>query len=253
MSDVTTPAISPGESSGVTRARATFALLRRELASYFQTPVAYVVGVVFLGVTATLFFSVFFLFERAEMRQFFGVLPLLLAIMMPALSMRLIAEERRRGTYELLVTLPLRNVDIVIAKFLAVWITGLFLLAPTLVFVVTVRSFGPLDLGPVTGGYFGTILLVAVYGAIGLFTSTIARNETVALVTGLVISLFFVLLDSFLILMPSSIVPFAEFLSLNYHFGGFAQGIIDSRSVVYLVSLAAGFLILAERQMTRQR
>jgi len=119
--------------------------------------------------------------------------------MMPALSMRLIAEERRRGTYELLVTLPLRNVDIVIAKFLAVWITGLFLLAPTLVFVVTVRSFGPLDLGPVTGGYFGTILLVAVYAAIGLFTSTIARNETVALVTGLVLSLFFVLLDSFLI------------------------------------------------------
>lgn len=236
-----------------TRFRSARALLRRELASYFQTPVAYVVGVVFLGVTASLFFSVFFLFERAEMRQFFGLLPLLLAIMMPALSMRLIAEERRRGTYELLVTLPLRDSDVVIAKFLAVWLTGLFLLLPTFVFVVTVGSFGPLDFGPVAGGYVGAVLLVAVYAAVGLFSSSIARNETVALIVGLVISLFLALLDSFLILMPTSIVPLAEFLSMNHHFNGFSQGLIDSRSIVYLVSLTAGFLILAERQLARQR
>jgi len=225
----------------------------KELTSYFQTPVAYVVGIVFLGVTSARFFSVFFLFDRGEMRQFFASLPLLLAIVMPALSMRLVAEERRRGTYELLVTLPLRNSDIVLAKFLAVWITGLFLLLPTLIFVITVKSFGPLDAGPVFGGYLGTILLIAVYGAVGLFSSSLARNETVALILGLVITLTLALLNSFLVLMPTAIVPFVEFLSVNYHFKGFAQGLVDSRSVIYLLSLTAGFLILTERQLAGDR
>ena len=136
------------QATTATRTRATAALFRRELSSFFQTPVAYVVGIVFLAVTATLFFSVFFLFDRAEMRQFFGSLPVLLALLMPALAMRLVAEERRRGTWEVLSTLPVRNTDVVIAKFLAVWVTGLFLLLPTVIFAVTVAGFGRLDPGP---------------------------------------------------------------------------------------------------------
>ncbi|MFW5745733.1 MAG: ABC transporter permease, partial [Spirochaetota bacterium] len=124
MTSNTLPPLQPG-----------WALFRRELNSFFQTPVAYVVGVVFLAASAALFFSFFFLFDRAEMRQFFRFLPLLLAVLMPALAMRVIAEERRRGMWEVVRTLPVRTSHIVLAKFAAVWVTGLFLLAPTVIFV----------------------------------------------------------------------------------------------------------------------
>lgn len=229
------------------------ALTRRELGGYFQTPVAYVVGAIFLGITAALFFSVFFIFERAELRQFFALLPMLLAILMPALAMRLVAEERRRGTWEILTTLPLGGTQIVLAKFVALWITGLFLLAPTMLFAVTVAGFGPIDPGPVFGGYLGAILLVAAYGAVGVFASSIARNETVALILGLVIALFLALMEGITVLLPASIVSFVQFLGTGYHFTGFAQGIVDSRSVVYLVSLTAFFLVLTQYQIDRRR
>lgn len=234
-------------------AHATWALFRRELSAFFQTPVAYVVGAVFLAVTASLFFSVFFLFERAEMRQFFGYLPLLLALLMPALAMRLVAEERRRGTWEILATLPVRNSEIILAKFLAVWVTGLFLLLPTLIFVVTVASFGPLDPGPVVAGYIGAILLVAVYAAVGVFASSIARNETIALVLGLGIALALVVIEAFLVLVPPGLVPFFEYLSLGYHFSSFTRGVVDTRSVIYLTSLTAGFLVLGRYRLDRLR
>ncbi len=232
---------------------ATLALIRRELAGYFQTPVAYVVGAVFLGVTASLFFSVFFLFERAELRHFFGLLPMLLAILMPALAMRLVAEERRRGTWEILATLPIGNGHIVVAKFVALWITGLFLLAPTLFFALTVTGFGALDPGPVAGGYLGAILLIAVYGSVGLFASAVARNETVALVVGLVIALFLALLESLVILIPGEAVSLIQFFSTGYHFSSFTRGVVDTRSVVYLVSATVFFLVLTHMQLQRRR
>lgn len=229
------------------------ALLRRELGSFFQTPVAYVVGAIFLGVTGALFFSVFFIFERAELRQFFGLLPMLLALLMPALAMRLIAEERRRGTWEILTTLPVGSTQIVLAKFLAVWITGLFLLAPTVIFATTVAGFGPIDVGPVIGGYLGAALLAAAYASVGVFASSVARNETVALVVGLVIALFLALLEGITILLPPAIVSIVQFFGTGYHFTGFAQGVIDTRSVVYLIALTAFFLILARFNVDRHR
>tara|TARA_B100000614_G_scaffold141741_1_gene125875 strand:- start:460 stop:1200 length:741 start_codon:yes stop_codon:yes gene_type:complete len=241
------------QATTATRTRATAALFRRELSSFFQTPVAYVVGIVFLAVTATLFFSVFFLFDRAEMRQFFGSLPVLLALLMPALAMRLVAEERRRGTWEVLSTLPVRNTDVVIAKFLAVWVTGLFLLLPTVIFAVTVAGFGRLDPGPVIGGYLGAALLAAAYGAVGVFASSVARNETVALILGLVIALGLSLLNSFLVLLPAAIVPVVEYLSVGYHFSNFSRGLVDTRSVIYLVTLTVAFLMFARQRLDQLR
>ncbi|MFW5695457.1 MAG: ABC transporter permease [Alkalispirochaeta sp.] len=233
--------------------RGAWALFRRELSSFFQTPVAYVVGVVFLAVTATLFFSVFFLFDRAEMRQFFGLLPLLLALLMPALAMRVVAEERRRGTWEVLATLPIGNGEVVVAKFAAVLVTGLFVMLPTVIFVGTVSSFGPLDMGPVAGGYLGAVLLTAVYSAVGVFASSVARNETVALILGLVIALGLALMEGFLVLIPAAAVSLVEYLSLGYHFSGFTRGVIDSRSVVYLLTVATAFLLLARYRLDRIR
>ena len=235
------------------KVRAAVALFRRELSANFQTPVAYVAGAIFLAVTATLFFSLFFVFQRVEMRNFFSYLPILLAILMPALAMRVIAEEKRRGTWEILTTLPLNNTEIVIAKFAAIMTTGLFLLIPTLFFTLTVSLMGPLDPGPVVAGYIGAILLVGVYTAIGLFSSSVAGNETVALILGLVIALFFALLDVFLVLVPTPLVDLFEFLSIGYHFSGFSKGLIDSRSIIYLLSLIIGFLTLTQYRLNRQQ
>ena len=233
--------------------RETLALTRRELAAYFQSPVAYVVGVVFLGTTAALFFSTFFLFDRAEMRGFFSLLPLLLALLMPALAMRLIAEERRRGTWEVISTLPLTTVQIVAGKFLALWLTGLFLLAPTLIFAITVGAMGRLDPGPVVAGYLGAALLTGAYAAAGLFASAVARSETVALILALVICLVLALIDGFLVLMPTAVVPLVEYLSTSGHFSSFTRGVVDSRSLVYFLSVMGFFLILTNHRLKREQ
>ncbi len=233
--------------------RGMYALFRRELSAYFQTPVAYVVAVVFLVATSLLFFSVFFLYDRAELRRFFSTLPLLLAVVIPALSMRLIAEERRRGTYEILATLPLRTLDIVGGKFFAVWVTSIFLLVPTLFYAFTVGTVGRLDPGPVVGGYLGAILLAGAYAAVGVFASSISRSEIVALVVALVISLSLAFVESFVVLMPASIAGLVQFVSSTYHFNGFARGVVDSRSVIYLLSLTVFFLMLSHRALTARR
>ena len=241
------------ESVNRRRGRGMYALFRRELAAYFQTPVAYVVAVVFLVATSLLFFSVFFLYDRAELRQFFSTLPLMLAIVVPALSMRLIAEERRRGTYEILATLPLRTVDIVLGKFFAVWTTTLFLLLPTLIYAITVGTIGRLDPGPVVGGYIGAILLAAAYSAVGVFASSIARSEIVALVVALVVCLALAFVESFVVLMPAAVAGVVQFMSATFHFDGFARGVVDSRSVVYLLSVTAFFIMLGHRGLTARR
>lgn len=233
--------------------RGVYAIFRRELAAFFQTPVAYVVAVVFLVASSLLFFSVFFLYDRAELRQFFAVLPLLLAVLVPALSMRLIAEERRRGTYEVLATLPLRTADIILGKFFAVWVTVLFMLLPTLFYAFTVSTVGDLDAGPVAGGYLGALLLSGSYAAVGIFASSVSRSEIVALILALVISLTFALVESFVVLIPPATAGLVQFLSASYHFDGFARGVVDSRSVIYLLSVTSFFLMLSHRAVTARR
>ncbi|MFP4301295.1 MAG: ABC transporter permease [Alkalispirochaetaceae bacterium] len=241
------------ESAKRSGSRGMYALFRRELSAYFQTPVAYVVAVVFLVATSLLFFSVFFLYDSAELRRFFSTLPLLLAVVIPALSMRLIAEERRRGTYEILATLPLRTIDIVAGKFLAVWVTSIFLLVPTLFYAVTVGTIGRLDPGPVVGGYIGALLLAGAYAAVGVFASSISRSEIVALVVALVISLALAFVESFVVLMPATVAGLVQFMSSTYHFNGFARGVVDSRSVIYLLSITVFFLMLSHRALTARR
>lgn len=235
------------------RLRATRALIGRELQGYFQTPVAYVVSAIFLVASALLFFSVLFLYDRADLRQFFGNLPLLLALFVPALAMRLIAEEKRRGTYEILATLPLGTAEVVIGKFVAVWITTLFMIAPTLLFALSVSALGRLDWGPVLGGYLGAILLAGAYGAIGVLASSLARSETVALVIALAISITLTLLETFLLLVPAPLTDVVQWFATTYHFSGFTRGVVDSRSILYFASVIVVALSLAEWRLRGER
>jgi ABC-2 type transport system permease protein len=232
-------------------------IAKRELASYFNAPVAYIVIVTFLLVAGWMFFSGFFLTGRADLRQLFAPSPfspsMLLVIIAPAVTMRLIAEERKSGTIELISTMPVRKWEIVVGKFLAAYALLSIAILSTLVYAITVAAIGQLDWGPVVGGYFGLLLFAGALSAIGLLCSSLTQNQIVAFIVGFIICavLYFVFWLQFFV--PTSVAPVVEFVSVSSHLESLARGVIDTRNVVYYLSLIAGALFLAMRVMSRQR
>ncbi len=222
-------------------------IMRREVAAYFTSPIAYIVTGLFLLASGFLFFNTFFLYNRAELRNFFGILPVLLSFFIPALTMRLLAEEKRSGSYETLLTLPVTETQIVAGKFLAAFVSGAALLVPTLFYVVTCYAFGKPDAGPIIGGYLGALFLIASFCAIGLFATSVTKNQIIAFFIALALCLVFTFISSFLIFMPGSVVAFFDYFSAWSHFNSIARGIIDSRDLVYFISLTAVFLVLTVR------
>jgi ABC-2 type transport system permease protein len=187
-----------------------------------------------------------FLVNVASLQTFFDVAPLLLLLFAPAVTMRLIAEEKRLGTFELLNTKPVSIGGIVTGKFLAAWLLVIFALVPTVFYVVTVMSLGNLDAGAVTGGYIGLILLGGVFAAAGTFGSSLSSNQIVALIISFVIGFVLFVLDKVLLYVPLPLVGLIEYLGVGHHYASLARGVIDSRAVVYHLSLMALFLVFAE-------
>lgn len=219
-------------------------IFRREVKSYFSSPIAYIVTGLFLLASGFLFFNTFFLINRAELRQFFGLLPLVLSFFIPALTMRLLAEEKRSGSYETLLTLPVTEAEIVAGKFLAAFVSGAVMLVPTLSYAVTCLVFGRPDAGPMLGGYLGALFLIAAFSAVGLFASSLTKNQIIAFFIALAVCVSLTLISSFLIFMPAGVVAFFDFFSASSHFDSVARGIIDLRDLLYFVSLTALFLAL---------
>ena len=219
-------------------------LMKRELASYFTSPIAYIVTGLFLIITGILFFSTFYLYNRADLRQLFTYLPLLLSFFVPALTMRIFSEERRVGSIETLMTLPVTEVQVVTGKYLASLISTLIMIAPTLLYLIPCCVFGSPDFGPIVGGYLGAIFLAASFTAIGLFATSITKNQIIAFFVGFIICIVLTMINSFMIFMPSAIVSFFTFLSANSHFNSIARGIIDTRDLIYFISLTALFFTI---------
>lgn len=215
--------------------------MKRELKSYFTAPVAYIVTALFLIIAGILFYSTFFLYDRAELRQYFSSLPVLLAFFIPALTMRIFAEERRVGSIETLMTLPVTEVDVVTGKYLASFLSTLIMIAPTLLYILPAVIFGSPDFGPIIGGYVGTIFLCASFTAIGIFATSVTKNQIIAFFTGFIICIVLTMIDSFLIFLPSPIVSLLSYLSASGHFTSISRGILDTRDVIYFVSLTALF------------
>lgn len=224
-----------------------FIIMRRELKSYFSSPTAYIVTGLFLIISGLVFFSTFYLQNRAELRNFFSLLPILLSFFVPALTMRLFAEEKRVGSIETLMTLPVNEFQVVTGKFLASFIGTLIMILPTLFYVVTAAVFGDPDYGPIIGGYIGAIFLCACFTSIGLFASSITKNQIIAFFIGFIICILLTMIDTFMIFLPSSLVNFVSYLSANSHFTSISRGIIDTRDVIYFISLTAFFLSLTVR------
>ncbi|MBR9981998.1 MAG: ABC transporter permease subunit [Desulfatitalea sp.] len=213
-------------------------IFNKEFKDYFVSPIAYIVIAIFLAFAGWLFFSTFFLYDQAELRRFFDMLPFLLALLVPIITMRLFAEELNVGSYELLLTLPVTSRDIIVGKFLAAVAFVAALLLPTLLYAVCIGWIGDLDWGVVIGGYIGALLLGAAYAAIGLFTSALTRNQIIACIAAIVICVALAIVDQMLFFFPPLVLDVVTHLSANAHFGNIAKGIVDSRDLLYFLSIA---------------
>lgn len=230
------------------------AIFRKEFQTYFNSPIAYVFITVFLLVTIWLFFSSFFLINQATMRDFFGLIPLIFLLFVPAVTMRLWAEERKLGTLELLMTLPVSETQVVVGKFLAsLAFLGVAMLL-TVPLAITVEALGNLDWGPIVGGYLGTMLLGGAYLAIGLYISSLTENQIIAFILSAVVcfGLFIIGEDIILFKLPALIRPFAQALGLGAHFDSIGRGVIDSRDLIFYASTIGFFLYLNVRAVERR-
>jgi ABC-2 type transport system permease protein len=228
-------------------------ILKRELSAHFSGPIAYIVTGLFLIFSGFLFFSTFFLVNRAELRGFFALLPVLFAFFIPALTMRLFAEEKRIGTLETLFTMPVSGFDAAMGKFLAAFCFSALMLLPTLLYALTVSFIGELDPGPVFGGYLGALFLAAAFSAVGVYASAVTKNQIVAFFIAFAISILLALIDKFLMILPAPAVSLLEFFSAGYHFDSIARGIVDSRDIIYFVSLTALFLWMTVAAVEERR
>jgi ABC-2 type transport system permease protein len=239
-------------------------IARRELTTYFNTPVAYVVVPIFIVMTGGWLFSTLFFQNEATLRSFFTPFwgsmtpnffsaPFALAIFAPLVTMRLLAEEQQTGTLEVLMTLPVGDWEVVMGKFLAaLGLLGVALLL-TLAFPISIRLLGPLDLGPVVGGYVGLILLGGFFMAVGLMASAFTRNQIVAALISLAVCLFIYFIGQFVPLLPAKLVPLFEYMSVSYHFDSIARGVIDTRVLIFYVTLTGACLVITQTALQSRR
>jgi ABC-2 type transport system permease protein len=213
-------------------------IFKRELKVYFVSPIAYIVISFFLLVTGWFFFTTFFLHNQASLRNFFALLPITFSFVVPAITMRLFSEELNVGSYEILLTLPVTFLDVVLGKFLAALAFLAIMMIPTLSYPISVSFLGQLDWGPVVGGYVGAILLGGSFSAIGLFASSLTRNQIIAFIVGMAICFSLTLVDKMLFFLPQSLLGLLEYLGADFHFENISKGIIDSRDIVYFLSVS---------------
>ena len=219
------------------KAQSTGTIMKRELRSYFISPIAYIVITIYLAITGWFFFSTFFLAGRADMRSFFSLMPIIFSFTIPAITMRLFSEEYSTGSYEMLKTQPLTTADIVGGKFLSSVLFILIMLVPTLVYAVTISLLGSLDWGPVIGGYLGAIFLAGTYSAVGILASSLTRNQIVAFILSAAVCMFLSLINQLAWVIPPALGNILSNIGTAYHFSNISRGIIDSRDLLYFISV----------------
>ena len=233
-----------------------FVITRRELQSFFDSLIAYILLVVFLGISGFftwLFGSDIFLIGQASLRSFFSIAYWTLFFFIPALTMRLLSEEKRSGTIELLLTKAITDRQIVFGKFFSTLILIIIALLFTLPYVITVASIGNIDIGGVICGYLGLILMSGVYISIGLFASSITQNQIVAFLIALFTGIFFHLIFDLLSGNMTGIIgQVLNSLSLRVHFESMSRGVIDSSDLIYFLSLIFLGLFLAEISLSKR-
>jgi len=228
-------------------------LAKKEFRSYFDSPIAYVVITLFLLISGWQFSTALFLSNSPDLRTLFSIIRFILLFFVPALSMRLISEERRLGTIELLMTLPIKDWQLVLGKFLSAYLLIIVTLLLTGIHYITISILGQPDFGATFAGYLGLILVVGVYLAIGIFTSSLSQNQIVAFILAFAIVFVFFMLDKIIFFFPGFLASLLEYISIDYHFNNISRGVIDSRDLIYYFSLMFLFLFLTVQTLESRK
>ena len=230
-----------------------FIIFKKEVSTFFNSLIVYIVIGVFLLLTGLMFWlypdTNILDYGYAEMDAFFQIAPYILLFFVPAVTMRMLSEEIKSGTIELLFTKPLSVWDIVFGKFLSCVFIIVLALLPTLIYYFSIyklgNPIGNVDSASVFGSYFGLVLLASVYAAVGIFMSSLTKNQVVAFLLAAVCSyILFVGIEQFSALFSGSIQFFLSYLGLSFHYNSIGKGIVDSRDVIYFVSVSVFFLLL---------
>jgi ABC-2 type transport system permease protein len=235
--------------------RKTLILARREISGYFYSPVAYVIGAMFLLASGVWFFhAIFRPGQSATLRPLFEAMAYIMVFATPLLTMRLVSEEFRTGTFETLVTAPITDTQVILGKFLGVLAFYMLLLACTGLYMLLIAIYGRPDPGVAVMGYFGMVLLGAAYLAVGLFTSTLTTHQSLAAILSVaILSVFAILMQLLTLHAPAPWGMLASRLNAMTYFKDFARGMFDSRGVIFFVSSTAMFLFLSVKMLESRR
>lgn len=230
--------------------RKSWIIAKRELSVFFDSLIAYLIIVAFLGFTGFftwLYGSDIFFVGQASLQTFFSIAYWTLFFFIPAITMRLIAEEKRSGTIELLLTKPVTDWQVVMGKFLSTFILIIITLVLTLPYYFTVWSLGPIDHGVVWSGYLGLVLMSAAYISVGLFASSLTSNQLVAFLLALLIGIFFHIIFEILAQNTAgNISDLLGYLNLSSHYNSISRGVIDTKDLIYFISITFVGLLLSE-------
>jgi ABC-2 type transport system permease protein len=237
--------------------KAIWTIAKRELNSFFDSLMAYIMLFAFLGFTGLFTWilgSDIFFVKQASLQAFFGIAYWTLFFFIPALTMRLFAEENRAGTIELLMTKPINDWQVVSGKFLSTFVLILIALALTIPFYITVANLGPIDHGAVLTGYLGLILMSAAYISIGIYTSSIGNNQIVSYLLALFIGIFFQIVFEMIATNFSGFIgDTLKYLSISSHFESITRGVIDSKDLIFFFSFVFLGLIMTEANLAKKR
>lgn len=228
-------------------------IYRKELKSFFYSPVAYIIMVVFLIITGWFFTSNLFVMGLVTMRGVFDVIPFILLFFIPAITMRSFSEEKKSGTIELLLTKPVTDMEIVVGKFISNVVLTALTILPTVVYVVSLSFLGRLDIGAIITAYIGVILMCSIYISIGLFASSLTENQVVAFIISFLMIFALFMLNKVLMFMPTFLVTILEYISSDYHFLSISRGVLDTRTLIYYFSGILIFLLLTKTSLEKRK
>jgi len=233
-----------------------FAIYRKELNSFLSSVIAYVVIIVFLITNGVFLWIVpetnIFDYGYSSLDQLFEIAPWVFMFLVPSITMRSFAEERKAGTLEIILTKPISDTSLILGKYFANLSLVVFSLLPSLVYFISVyllsSPIGNMDIGGTWGSYLALFFLGAIYVSFGLFASVINDNQIISFITALFLCFVFYLLIDLLrgLMLISAIDPFLEFMSINTHYMSISRGVIDSRDIIYFASMSALFLLLTK-------
>ena len=226
----------------------------KEFRSYFNGPMAYIFLVIFSLVNGYFFSNTFFIFGQSDMRALFQIVPLVYLFFIPAITMGIISKEKNTGTMEVICTLPIKDFEFVVGKYLAILsLLTVGLLLTAIMFFNLIAVGTNIDYGAIFTGYLGLLLAGSVYASMGLFASSLTDNQVVGFIIAIFFVLIFYLVDKLLIFMPNSISGILQYISIDYHLSNISRGVLDTRNLIYFFSMIGLFLLLTIESLSSRK